>query len=121
MYLQRKQRGGSPIGLIITLVIIGYAAFVGIQYVPQKIEFSTVEGMLDNIEQFHKSSRYDSQQAVANAINKQLGVNVMDDLRDSFKVTRSGSHLVIKVSYERDLNLLYEKKLMKYEETLTLK
>jgi hypothetical protein len=44
----------------------------------------------------------------------------MDDLRDSFKVTQDGEVYIVKVSYERELNLIYERKLMPYERTLTL-
>ena len=45
----------------------------------------------------------------------------MDDLRDSFKVTQDGEIYIVTVSYERELNLIYEKRPMKYEKTITLR
>jgi hypothetical protein len=45
----------------------------------------------------------------------------MGDLRDSFTVKQEDDTCIIKVSYERELNLLYTKKPIKYEKTLTLK
>jgi hypothetical protein len=53
-------------------------------------------------------------------IGRQLEINQMDELRDSFTVTQDGDKYIVKVNYERELNLIYEKKPMKYEKSLTL-
>jgi hypothetical protein len=48
-------------------------------------------------------------------------VNEMNDMKDNFHVRQDGGKYIIEVSYERELNLGYEKKLMKFEKTLTLR
>jgi len=45
----------------------------------------------------------------------------MNDMKDNFYVTQNGGTYTIEVSYERELNLGYEKKKMKYEKTRTLR
>jgi len=45
----------------------------------------------------------------------------MDDLRDSFKVTQIDETYVITVNYERELDLIYEKKPMIYDKSITLR
>jgi len=118
---QRTQRGASAIGIIIILAIIGAGAYIGLQYIPQYIEAGTVDSILSNIEQAHEESPVTSANKVRSMIEKQLDINQMDDLRDSFKVTQDEEIYIVTVSYERELNLIYEKKPMKYEKTLTLR
>jgi len=119
--IQRKQKGGSVISLIITLAIIGIAAYLAVQYVPQQIEFSTVGSILSKIEQDHRKTRVRSINELQHSIDNQLNVNEMNDLKDSFEIRQSGGMFVIRVSYERELNLIYDKKQMKYEKTITLR
>ena len=118
---QRTQRGASAIGIIIILAIIGAGAYIGLQYIPQYIEASTVDSILSNIEQAHEETPVSSANNIRNMIEKQLDINQMDDLRDSFKVTQDEEIYIVTVSYERELNLIYEKKLMKYEKSITLR
>jgi nitric oxide reductase large subunit len=115
-----RQQGASAIGLIIILAVIGYGAYVGIQYIPQRIEYSTLEAIMENINRSNNKSRFFTRQALEKAISKQLNVNVMDDHRDNFEVSQDGSTLVVNLSYERDLNLLYEQKKIQYKKTLFL-
>ena len=121
MYMQKKQKGGSIFGLIFSLAIIGLIAYFAIQYIPQYIEASTVDSILDKIELDHKTTPVTSVNALLRSIDNQLNVNEMNDLKDSFTVTELGGRYTIKVSYERELNLIYEKKPMLYEKTLVLK
>ena len=84
---QKTQRGASAITLIITLAIIGAGAYIGMQYIPQYIEAGTVDAILSNIEQTHEETPVSSARKIRNMIDRQLDINQMDDLRDSFKVT----------------------------------
>lgn len=120
MYKQTRQQGGSAIGLIIFLAILAYAVFVLIQWVPQYIESNTVNTILTNLHDKHKAEPFDTMGSVQSAIDNQLFVNEMRDLKDSFKVTQYRGDFVVNVSYERELNLLYETKLMKVEKSVTL-
>ena len=118
---QRKQKGASAISLIITLAILGYSVYIGLQYIPQFIESGTVNSILDNIESNHKVTPVDGVYEIQNSINAQLDVNQMNDMKDKFHVTRNGGTYTIEVSYDRELNLGFKMKLMKYEKTLILK
>jgi hypothetical protein len=118
--MQRAQQGISAIGLVIILAIIGAGVYIGLQYIPQYIEAGTVDSILANLEKAQEETPFSSAADVSKMINKQLNLNQMDDLRDSFKVTQDGEVYIVKVSYERELNLIYERKPMPYERTLTL-
>jgi len=120
MNMQTRQHGGSGFGMIITLLIIGYGVFIGIQYVPQYLEAATVKTILDNIVEKNKNGELSNTADVRSAIDNQLYINEMTNLGDSFTVTQNRGHFVIKVQYERELNLLYEKKQIPYETMVTL-
>lgn len=114
------QRGASAITLIIVLALIGAGTFIGLQYIPQYIEAGTVDSILSNIEQAHEETPVTSINSLRSMIEKQLDINQMDDLRDSFKVTQDEAIYTVTVDYERELNLIYEKKLVQYNKSLTL-
>jgi hypothetical protein len=118
---QTTQHGASAIILILILAIIGAGAYIGLQYIPQYIEAGTVDSILGNIEKAHKETPMGSVKAIQDIIDKQLNMNALDDLRDSFKVTQDGEVYIVKVSFERELNLIYEKRPVKYEKSLNLR
>lgn len=118
---QKMQRGASAISLIIILAIIGVGSYIGLQYIPQYIEASTVDAILGNIEQAHDETPVNSATKVRSMIGKQLDINQMEDLRDNFKVTGDDDTYIVTVSYERELDLIYEKKRIKYEKTISLR
>ena len=118
---QRMQRGASGIGLIIFLAIIGAGAYIGFQYLPQYIECGTVDSILSNIERTHEKTPVSSVKEIQDMIDKQLNINQMDDMRDNFTVMQDDETYIVTVSYERELNLIYEKRPMKYEKSITLK
>jgi Tfp pilus assembly major pilin PilA len=118
---QKTQRGASAIGLVIILAIIGAVTYIALQYIPQYIESSTVDTILSSIEETHAANSGSSASKIRSLINKQLDINQMDDLRDSFKVTQDGEIYIVTVNYERELNLIYEKRLIKYDKSLTLR
>jgi hypothetical protein len=117
---QRKQRGASAIGIIIILAIIGVGAYIGFQYLPLYIEAGTVDSILTSIENNDREKPVTSAQQIRGMIEKQLNMNQMEDLADSFKVTQDEEIFIVNVNYERELNLIYEKKLIITDKTLTL-
>ena len=117
---QRKQRGASAIGIIITLAIIGVGAYIGFQYLPLYIEAGTVDSILTSIENNDREKPVTSAQQIRGMIEKQLNMNQMEDLADSFKVTQDEEIFIVNVNYDRELNLIYEKKLIITDKTLTL-
>jgi uncharacterized membrane protein len=115
------QRGASSIVLIIILALLGAGVYIGLQYLPQYIEAGTVDSILGSVEKAYDKSAVNSVKSIQDMIDKQLNMNQMNDLKDNFKVTQDGEEYLIKVSYERELNLLYEKKPVKYEKTVILR
>ena len=87
---------------------------------PQYVESNTVRSILDGLVEKHSVEPLSTMGAVQSAIDNQLYVNQMSDLKSSFKVTQYRGDFIIKVSYERELNLLYENKVITFEKTVTL-
>jgi hypothetical protein len=118
---QKAQRGGSAIIPILILAIIGFGAYLGIQYLPQYIESSTVDSILDNIKKANAKTPLNDVKDIQNVIDKQLNVNQMNDLKNNFQVKHDGDMYTVRVSYERELNLIYKKQAVKYEKSINLK
>jgi hypothetical protein len=119
--LQKTQQGASTVVAIIFLALIGIGVYIGLQYIPQVIESGSVDTILENLETKNRENPFTSVHAVQNAINRQLDINQMDDLRDNFKVTEQDDAYIVKVTYTRELNLIYEKKMIQTGKSLTLK
>ena len=118
--VQQRQRGASAIVSLILLAIIGAGVYIGLQFIPQYIQAGTVDSILENIEKAHRKSPVINADAIRGMINKQLNINQLDELKDSFKVTQDDEAYLVRVSYEWELNLIYEKKPMQYEKTIAL-
>ena len=118
--LQGKQVGLSVIGLVITLGIVGYGAFVGIQYAPQVIEAQTVRSILDTIAQDHKNTPVESSADIKRSWDNFLNINDMNDLKDKAEIDGYRGKYTIKVKWERKLDLLFETKVITYEKSVTL-
>ena len=118
--VQQRQRGASAIVSLILLAIIGAGVYIGLQFIPQYIQAGTVDSILENIEKAHRKSPVINADAIRGMINKQLNINQLDELKDSFKVTQDDEAYIVRVSYEWELNLIYEKKPMQYEKTIAL-
>ena len=115
-----KQNGGALVTIIV-LALIAYGIYIGIQYVPLKIEAASVDSIFETIETGHRTTPVGSKNKINRQIKSLLDVNQMNDMFDSFHIMQNLDRTVISVSYERELNLLYEKKVIKYEKSLTLK
>jgi len=115
-----KQRGASAIGIFIILAIFGIGAYIGFQYIPLFIESGTVDSILGSIESANQKKPVSSVSEVKELINNQLNMNQMDALADAFTVTKIDDTYTVNVYYERQINLLYEKKLIETDKTITL-
>ena len=76
----------------------------------ESIESGTADSILDSIVQNHKTTPVQNVSEILSAITRQLNVNQMDDMKDNFHVSKYRGNYMIKVSYERELNLGYETK-----------
>ena len=102
------------------VALFGYGVFIAIQYIPQWIEKTTVESILDQLAARNETDPFTDQRDLEAAISGQLNVNQMNDMRDNFKVTGPRGKLMVTVDYERDLNLLYTIKTTHYHDELSL-
>jgi hypothetical protein len=117
----RQQQGASIIVALIILAIIGIGVFFGLQYIPQSMESGKVDKILSNVEKDHGDSRFKNTREIESRISNQLNIDEMNDMMSNIKVTEEGEGFVIKVYYERELNLIYETKIKPYEKVLILK
>ena len=115
-----RQKGASVIGTIILLALLGYAVYVGIQWVPQMIESKSIDSILGTVRDENKNDPITSVQEANEMVIRLLQVNEMNDMTDSFKIRTREDHIVIEFSYDRKLDLLYKVKPMHYEKTLRL-
>ena len=115
-----KQQGASVIGLIITLVIVGYGLYVGLQYVPQLIESRSIDSILDNIETGQKSNPVSNSADAKSMVIKMLQINEMNHMTEGFTVMEYEGTITVKFSYDRDLNLGYKTKQIHYEKSVSL-
>ena len=118
---RRQQKGASAIVLLIILAFIGVGVFIGIQYIPQKMERGSVDTLLNNIEKDNESTPFTSKQEIESQIASKLNIEGMNDMLSIFTITEENDAFVIKAKYQRDLNLIYSKKPVSYERTVILK
>jgi hypothetical protein len=118
--MKSSQKGSALVSLIV-LGLVLYGAFLAIQYVPIAIESSSVDSILENLEKGHGTDPAGSVQDVRNRIANFLNINQMDELKGNFDVTQSFGNYIVKVSYDRELNLLFDQKALAYEKSVTLR
>jgi len=116
-----KQKGASAIVTIILLVVFGFAAYVGIQYVPQAIESKSIDSILDTMQTTQSVNPVRTVQAAQTKLVGLLQINEMNDMTDSFKIEQKDGGIVVNISYDRELNLIYKKHPMHYEKTLRIR
>jgi hypothetical protein len=119
--MHNNEHGGSALGTVIFLAALGYAVFIGLQYVPQKIEDMSLNSILDSMHILQQQTPAGSVQAVEATIDRLLSTSELGELRGNFKVQQDGNTFIVTVSREWKLNLIFQEKLMKYEKTLTLR
>lgn len=116
-----RQRGKSVIGNLIVLALIAFGIWVGIQYIPQRLEAGTVRTILDQVRQRHSATPIQDDRDLWAVINNHLHINGMNHMKDYFKAKWDQGRVTITVDYERDLNLLFSTRTMKYHEELVLR
>ena len=119
--LPNQQKGASVITVFIFLALLGYAVYIGIQYVPQAIESKSIDSILSNLKSENKMDPITDEQEVKTKVTKLLQINEMNDMTESFKVKKVSGALTVTFSYDRELNLGFKKHPMHYEKSLVLK
>lgn len=119
--LPAKQKGASAIVTIIILVVLGFAAFVGIQYVPQIIESKSIDSILSTIDDTQKTDPISNVTDARTKVINLLQINEMNDMADSFTVKKRDGRVTVTFKYDRELNLGYKVHPMHYEKILILR
>lgn len=115
-----KQEGRFAFGNLLVFALIGYGIWVGVQYIPQRIEAATVRTVLDRVEHRHGATPIRDDRDLWTIIDKQLNVNEMEDMRPRFKSSWNRDTVTVTVDYTRELNLLFTRKTIEYHERLVL-
>ena len=118
--LPAKQRGASAIVTIIMLAVLGFAVYVGIQYVPQLIESKSIDSVLRSMEETQNTERVSTVVDARNKVIKLLQINDMYDMAESLTVKKGDGGIEVAFSYDRELNLIYKKQPMKYSKKVRL-
>ena len=115
-----QQKGASIFINIIMLASLGFAIYVGIQYVPQLLESKAIDSILQTMDNTRNTTPVDSAQTAEARLISLLQINEMNDMRDSFTVKETNGRITIVFSYDRELNLGFKKQPMHYEKKLVL-
>jgi len=118
--LPASQPGKSLIGNLIVLALIAFGIWVGIQYIPQRIEAGTVRTILDQVQQRHNATPFQDDRDLWAVINNHLHINEMRDMKNHFKARWDRDTVTVTVDYQRDLNLVFTTRTMEYHEELVL-
>jgi len=119
--MQKRQQGASPVTFIIVLALIGSGVYIGLQYIPQRIESATVDSILSDIKKADVLKPVREVKDIQGIIARALNINQMEDMRKHFKVTEINDEFVVSVNYQRELNLIYTRKQIDYNKSLTLR
>jgi hypothetical protein len=119
--IKKRQHGASSVAGIIVLALIGAGIYIGLQYIPQRIESGTVNSILGDIKKAHASKPAREGKDIQAMIGRSLNINQLEDMQKYFTVTENSDEIVVSVAYERELNLLYTKKQINYNKSLTLR
>jgi hypothetical protein len=114
------QKGASAIGTVITLAVLAYAVFVGIQYAPLFIESRSIDSVLRTMKSSQKADPVTSESTARAKVTNLLGINQMTEMTKSLSIREFNGKITIKFSYERELDLGFKKRPMVYEKLLVL-
>ena len=116
----KRHTGVYKVSNLVLLAILAFGVYLGIQYVPHFIDIKTIESVMNSLRDGQRTNPAGTAQEVTSRINNQLSINQEDKLRSAFQVQENGRSITVTVAYDWELNLIYQKKPMRYEQTLVL-
>jgi hypothetical protein len=120
MIVSHRNQEGSALSSLLIVAVLAYGVFIAIQYVPLHVESSTVDSVLSSIQGSHKAQPITNVQEAERKIDVLLNVNEIRDMKEYFKVSDYRGEILIDVTYNRDLNLLFQTRTIRYEKSLVL-
>ena len=120
MSVSQRNQKGSAISALLIFAVLAYGVFIAIQYAPLYVESSTVDSVLSSILGSHKAQPITGVQEAQRKIDVLLNVNEIRDMKEYFQVRDYRGEILIDVTYNRDINLLFQTKTIRYEKSLIL-
>ena len=120
MIVSHRNQEGSALSSLLIVAVLAYGVFIAIQYVPLHVESSTVDSVLSSIQGSHKAQPITNVQEAERKIDVLINVNEIRDMKEYFKVSDYRGEILIDVTYNRDLNLLFQTRTIRYEKSLVL-
>ncbi len=103
----QKQKGLTTLGLLVAILVIGFAVMLGMKTSPFYLDDYAVAKVLkslDNRSGIAEASRSE----VKEWVHKGLNTNRIDLSRDELKITRDRKDgVIIDINYERRVHLMY--------------
>ena len=116
-----KRQQGSAAFTIIILLVIAYGFFLGIQYVPIKVESSEMDSILDGLQASQKANPARDAGSVWAKVNNSLYINQATDMKQHFDVYEQSGKVDVTVKYEREINMGFGVRKIQYEKSVTLR
>jgi len=117
---RKANKGASFLSNIFYLALLGYAIYVVVQYIPLMLESSTVDSILNTIQDTQLPNPVVDVHGAENKVSDLLNLNEMNDLKNNFKVTETADSVYIDVFYQRELDLLFMDKTIDFDKSLVL-
>jgi hypothetical protein len=110
-----NQRGEGRIGLLIAIIVIGVAVFVGAKVIPVRIKAYEFK---DHIRQEarHAAIHKDNNKMVKRIMDKALDLELPINAKD-LKVKRTNSEVIVKASFEQPIDLKFYTYVYKFNTT----
>ncbi|MRI34873.1 hypothetical protein EOPP23_17995 [Endozoicomonas sp. OPT23] len=103
----RKQKGLSTLGLLVTILVLGFVVMLGMKMSPVYLDDYAVAKVLKSLDNRPGISEA-SRSEVREWVQKGLSTNRIDLSRDELKITRDRKDGVsVDINYERRMHLMY--------------
>jgi hypothetical protein len=107
-----RQRGMSGIGIFVILVLVVFAAIIGMKVTPAYIEYFTIKKAIAAITQSGEL-RGGSVAEVRRAFENRANVDDITSVQpQDLEITKDGSEVVISFAYEKRIPLFYNVSLL---------
>lgn len=117
----KANKGASFLSNLFYLALLGYAIYVVVQFIPLMIESSSVDSILNAIQDTQLPNPVDDVNGAQKKVSDLLNLNAMNDLEKNFKVTETADSVYIDVFYQRELDLLFMDKTIDFDKSLVIR
>jgi len=97
-----RQKGGSPLGVLLIVVIVIFIGSITFKMMPHYMDYKTIQKSIEGLESA-SSGAVKTPAAFYAYIQKSMEINSIRDLKpeDIMKIERSGNQFIVHIDYER--------------------